>query len=193
MDLSSGNQVRSDQVSAIPGKQIIWSADDVNLVSISFSPDGSLFAVPNAMPPGTGAGIGSFTTLVTNIYKDGQLITAVPDTGVGWIDNNRLLAMDTTWLHDGYPKITGNTIYSAAGDTIATFSGNDLDASGYYAFPPLTFPTPDTVYEPGPNSLFSLTTGSLIWQGPVNYPFRGAIAGPYVVYQTGGQLNLYPY
>jgi hypothetical protein len=64
----------------------------------------------------------------------------------------------------------------------------------------------DSVYDASGNAIYSLTTGSKTWQGPIlggvgGSPFgygdlgghQGAISGSYIVYSFGNRVMLYGY
>jgi hypothetical protein len=168
------------EVTGISGSPTIWT-DSGNSTPINLSPDGTLIAVGNVLPPSAGS------NLTTNIFKNGSLVAAVSGYGEAWIDNGRLLVAN--YVQNGKePTIfTGSTIYDATGATLANIPPT---------LPPISnplFPTSDSVYDANTNAIYSLTTGLATWQGPIPLnanPKLGAVAGSAVVYESGHQVIL---
>jgi hypothetical protein len=166
------------EVTGISGSPTVWT-DSGNSTPIDLSPDGTLIAVGNVLPPSAGS------NLATNIFKNGSLVAAVSGYGEGWIDNGRLLVGN--YVQNGKePTIfTGSTIYDATGATLASVPPT---------LPPISnpiFPTSDSVYDANTNAIYSLTTGLATWQGPVpqiGNQRLGAVAGSAVVYESGHQV-----
>jgi hypothetical protein len=166
------------EVTGISGSPTVWT-DSGNSTPIELSPDGTLIAVGNVLPPSAGS------NLATNIFKNGSLVAAVSGYGEGWIDNGRLLVGN--YVQNGKePTIfTGSTIYDATGTTLASIPPT---------LPPISnpiFPTSDSVYDADTNAIYSLTTGLPTWQGPIPLnanPKLGAVAGSAVVYESGHQV-----
>ena len=162
---------------ATTGGPIIWSDTIPPLwwyePPFPLSPDGTLIAGSSGVP-------GPFST--TNIYKKGQLLTAVPGVGIGWIDDDRLLVNNYTAGEPHEIVYLNCAIYSSAGVKLATPALPDIES-----FQTLTA---DSVYSPSWNSLFSLTTGQATWTNPYAGTQLGAsaVAGPYVVFQLGSKV-----
>jgi hypothetical protein len=167
---------RSDsaEVTGISGSPVIWSSDG-GFYPIVLSPDGTLIAVSSG---------NEAASIFTNIYRNGTLVTAVPGGAQAWIDNGRLLVGAYANAPDGSgPYLTGNmTIYSPDGVVLATVSKLPEQ---------LTYPQivgSDEAYCESLNAIYSLTTGAVVWQGPIAnefVPAVGAVAGPYVVFPFG--------
>jgi hypothetical protein len=161
------------QVTAVTGGPVLWSDSQIAgaaYSSVLFSPDGTLMAVAEGpQAPGTG----------TNIYKNFTLTTAVSGWPVGWIDNSRLLA-NTYVNSDASVVYSSATIYSAAGAVLATPALPELQS--------LETVDTDSIFSPGKDSIYSLTTGQLIFGtgNVVGSPdVGGAVVGSYVVYPSG--------
>ena len=176
----SGGDFYTREVTGISGSPTVWT-DSGNSTPIDLSPDGTLIAVGNVLPPSAGS------NLTSNIFKNGSLVAAVSGYGEAWIDNGRLLVAN--YVQNGKePTIfTGSTIYDATGATLASIPPT---------LPPISnpiFPTPGSVYDANTNAIYSLTTGLATWQGPVpqiGNQRLGAVAGSAVVYESGHQVIL---
>jgi Putative Ig domain len=151
----------SRKVTDITGVTVIWSDMQASGGSpladpILISPNGTLIAEYPALNPNG-----------TSIIKNGALVTAIPGTGIGWIDDNQLLA-----------STQGNTvIYNAAGVQLSS-----------PPLPQLTSIQPVTsnsVYDATHNAIYSLATGQPIWTGSFLSSGVGAVSASYVVYESG--------
>jgi len=160
------------QVTAVTGGPVLWSDSQIaaTFSSVLFSPDATLMAVAEGLQaPGTG----------TNIYQNFTLTTAVSGWPVGWIDNSRLLT-NTYVDSEASVVYSGATIYSASGAVLATPALPELQN--------LETVNADSIYSPDRNSIYSLTTGQLIFGSGnvVGLPnVAGALVGSYVVYPVG--------
>lgn len=158
----------------------IWS-DAGSGTPILLSPDGTLIATAT-----TG---GSAATLVTNIYLNGTLVSAVAGTGEGWIDNAHLLVANYVDTQEG-AVYSGSSIVGAAGSVLSSIPGTTLPV-----IQSPRFPAPDRVYDAKTNSIYSLVTGEALWQGPVPQSADtglGAIAASMVVFEAGHQIVAAP-
>ena len=161
------------QVTAVSGGPILWSdtpTDAADADPIELSPDGTLVAVSNGSPS---------TTSATKIYKNGQLVTAVPGWVVGWIDNERVLVNNYAVV-TRFITYANATLYSATGTNLATVNLPELMS--------IQTVTSDSVYSPKLNTIFSLTTGAATWTNPNPTTGVGAVAGGYVVYASGSRI-----
>jgi hypothetical protein len=120
----------------------------------------------------------------TDILKNGTLVTAVPGVGIGWIDNSRILANRYSSTQAGM-QYAGATIYDSTGVTVSTPALPELKS--------IQTVTSDQVYDPSHNAIYSLTTGQPTWSGSFPNSGLGAIAGSYVVYESGHSLVIEPY
>ena len=118
---------------------------------------------------------------VTNIYKNGSLMAAVPGIAIGWLDNSQLLVRiyvvdpKANFLED----YSGTAIYSSSGSLIASPLLPEL-----FLVQPVD---PTSVYSPERNAIFSLTTGQTVWTTFNTAPdngshLKGAVSGQYVVF-----------
>jgi hypothetical protein len=164
------------------GNVVLESGDAVPPL---LSPDGTIAAAsnqPTSIPPG-------WCCVQANIYNNGTLTTAVSALPVGWIDDNDLLASD--WGNNGgeYPGVTNEVIYNASGAIVHTFTSSQLFPWIYPSIP--TFIPGGFVYSaygsypnlPG-NEIYSLTTGTLTFQGPPNPERMGAAGASAIVYEA---------
>ena len=173
----------SRTITNVSDGSLIWMDSGTSLSSqtpILLSPDGTLAAIATAG--------GTASTLVTNLYRNGSLIGAVQGTGEGWIDNGHLLVANFTDEREG-PVYSG---YSIVGPDGTVASSVTASAGGLVAVYLQNFPAPDRAYVPRNNSIYSLTTGQPIWQGPVPTLSQdqgvGDVAGSVVVYEAGHQV-----
>jgi hypothetical protein len=158
-------------------------------------------------PDGTLAAVTDFKTVT--IYQNGQLIGTVGGLGgaVGWIDNSHLLVNFYVWETPPPGTLPGREpsipILVYAGCNIVSPTGEVLAATLLPELNIIQPVTSDTVYQPSLNVIYSLTTGQAVWTSP--YPWDtassgsrtvgfadeeriGAISGPYVVYESDGEI-----
>jgi hypothetical protein len=165
------------QVTPTTGGPTIWSYSapfittlcSIEAGSLRLSPDGTLIAFSNLV---------SDPTSSTNIYKNGTLVGAVPGWVIGWIDNNQLLVAG--YSPNNGAQFTVFTVYSATGAKLAT-----------PALPPLTSMLPvtsDSIYSPDLNAIYSVTTGAATWTSAYPTVGLGAVAGSYIVFQSGSEI-----
>jgi hypothetical protein len=161
----------SDSVQSGQSKQcaVLTCTQDLPIL---FSPDPTLIAAANSFRYGG---------TVTNIYRNGSLVTAVPGWAAGWIDDNRLLvnSYDVRLL-----TYVGAKIVSSNGQTLAT--------------PPLPEilhvqrVTTDTIYSPDSNAIFSVTSGAMVWSSQTAARGKGAVSGGRVVFSSGAHIRAEP-
>jgi hypothetical protein len=158
----------------------IWS-DTGSSTPILLSPDATLIATATAG--------GSAASLITNIYLNGTLVSATAGTGEGWIDNAHLLVAHYVDAREG-PVYSGSSIVDAAGSVLSSIPGTSLST-----IQSPQFPASDRVYDARTNSIYSLVTGEVLWQGPVPQSADtglGAVAGSIVVFEAGHQIIAVP-
>ncbi|MBS1799782.1 MAG: putative Ig domain-containing protein [Acidobacteria bacterium] len=141
---------------------------------ISFSPDATLAAIS---PFGSGDNMsGSYTV---NVYKNGQIQTAVNGLLSGWLDNTKFL-VNTFNQFPTFMTYATAVIYDAGGNQISTSPIPQLF--------PIQSASGNQVYSPSNNIIYSLSSGSPTWTGPAPVDKNGSIAGPYVVFRAGTQV-----
>ena len=162
------------QVSAVTGGAVLWSDAQTSSqclgAPIRLSPDGTKVAVSSSISAPSG----------TNVYVNGQLVSAVPGAVVGWLDNDRILVNNYT------SNFVGVLIY--AGCAIYDFSGTKLGAPPLPEIRSLQIVSTDSVYDPGSNTIYSTTTGKALWSGAGPSTGVGAVAGSGVVFESGNQV-----
>ena len=168
----------------ISGSPVLWS--DNGSDALGLSPDGTKVAAPNISydpcgnwwPPPT-----------TDIYVNGVLSGTISGISLGWIDNDHLLADDIGWV-GGDLKVTETTIYDSTGKAIKSFP---LSSFPVLLWAGAAIDSADNiVYAPGNNTIYSLTDGSLIWQGP-DGPRGGSLVGPNVMYVYMNRIYMSAY
>lgn len=159
------------QVAPVSGGAAILSMTGPSLgFPVALSPDGTLAAICCDADTGN-----------TLIFRNGTQVASVVGEGIGWIDNDRLLATTDQ----------GDVIFSAAGTQLATVA-----LPNFQAFQTVTS---DTIYVPRLNAIYSLTTGNPTWTSPYHadgdgaHWQAGAVAGSYVVYESEGNVIATPY
>ncbi|WP_263384891.1 Ig domain-containing protein [Granulicella arctica] len=183
------------QVTPLAGTPIIWSDHPASGVyegseAMFLSPDGTLVA----------ASTGDYSaTSQTSIYKNGALVATVNGFIVGWIDNNRLLVNNFTGNNgNGTLASTGAAIFDATGNQLANLPTLPQLAppqnSGYLG----GFQTvsPNEIYSPVTYSIYSLSTGALVWTEPLLLGKTtvllnqgvSTIAGNYLVFNSGSRI-----
>lgn len=185
LDSNGGLVAYTRTITNVGDGSLIWS--DSNSASspgsdtpLLLSPDGTLAAVATDG--------GSASDLVTNLYRNGSLIGAVQGTGTGWIDNGHLLLANFTEEREG-PEYSGYSIVAPDGTVASTVAGAPGGLVVVYV---QDFPAPDRAYVSRTNSIYSLSNGQPLWQGPVAANSQdqgiGAAAGSTVVYEAGHQV-----
>jgi hypothetical protein len=149
------------------------------LTDIRLSPDGTLLATA---PSGGGL-------VTTNIYKNGALVSAVPGSLGGWLDNTRLLVNEFAYVGHGIEP-TGTTIYDSLGNKLGT-----PPILGLGVFQVVTS---DSVYLPPSyfnegNFIESLTTGTVTWASGNSSYGPGAVGGSQIVFASGNLVLAQPF
>ncbi len=190
---SSGITGYSRIVTDLTNDATIWADAGVAYefsTPILLSPDGTLIAIAS---DGNSSSAASF---VTNIYRDGVLNGAAAGTGQGWSDNGHLLVLNWT---DGFmgegPDYSGSSLVDPTGVVLSTIPLTAMpEILGCFQSPTNQcpqFPVQDRVYDPRTNSMYSLRTGALLWQVPLQVSEDvgvGAVAGSTVVFEAGHQV-----
>jgi hypothetical protein len=160
------------QAAPTAGGSTIWSDPNPDQDGIKLSPDGTLIAVS--------AGAASPTS-TTNIYKNGVLVTAVSGFAIGWIDNNQLLINNYVYApHTVTPTYSGASIYDATGALLSTPTLPEL-----FAIQPVTS---TSIYSPTLNTIFSLPSGSTLYNSGTPLTGPAAVAGSNVVFASGSRI-----
>jgi hypothetical protein len=176
------------EITPVSGSPTILSLTPSPSPSVLLSPDGTLAALNIVTVQTSMTGAYATWTFAVPIYQNGNLIATLGDVAVGWIDNGRLLVNHYTkrnYFNPDPPVYSGCSIVSPSGVVLATPALPEL-----HSIQPIDS---DTVYEPGQNTIYSLTTGLATWRSP--YPPSdasgrsiGAVSGSYVVYPAGGYV-----
>jgi hypothetical protein len=126
--------------------------------------------------------------LTTQIYKDGQLVSAVPYDAAGWIDDNRFLTHEFIGKPGGALYVTSR-IYDASAMLLGqvTLAGpirvdRAVDSNRVYSL------------DAAGGQIFNLTTGAVEWNPapfvvcPSSQPPAGSVAANRVVYARCHQI-----
>jgi hypothetical protein len=182
------------QAIAIPGGNTHWcdsSSASSNVGQLQLSPDGTLVA---EAPPSPNHSVFIMGNVVTTIYRNGTLATAIPGWVVGWIDNNTLLVNNYAWggmaLEDEY---TGAALYDSTGKMLSSVPG----LPHLYFFQALSS---TSIYSAENNAIYSLVTGTATWKSGTSDGAGcraggncGAVAGSEVVFAIGHLVIAEPY
>jgi hypothetical protein len=186
------------EITPVSGSPTILSQTPLPTPSVLLSPDGTLAAQSSVSAATQPITLQITPHVLVLVYQNGQPLGAIQGVAVGWIDNGRLLVNQYTNTGGPYAislVYSGCTIVSPTGTVLASPPLPEL-----HRIQPVTS---DTVYEPGQNVIYSLTTGQAVWTSP--YPQSsakagtiwagfadeerlGAVSGPYVVYPSEGQV-----
>jgi hypothetical protein len=176
------------QVTGLSGSPVIWSDSGV-CGPLVLSPDGTNIAAANEYDTSIPS-----SQPITNLWTNGALVTAIDAFPEGWIDDTHLLASNYAlgYFEDSEQYVyTGSTIYDPSGNVIAT-----LPASSFPSIANPQFTANGLAYDPIGNTVYSLSTGAPIWNGPPSPSSvipNGALAGSNVVYVLGHQVFIAPY
>jgi hypothetical protein len=139
---------------------------------------------------------------MTWIYKNGVPVAEVEGTAEGWIDNNHLLAATFEFLpYGGGYAFNGSAIYDATGALVKTILNyaipQFIDPYAGYPIHRPQFPSADSVYDSQGNTIYSLTTALVTWQGsPTSSFFRapvnGQVTGSIVIFERNQQVQVVP-
>jgi hypothetical protein len=148
---------------------------------------GNPVAALQLSPDGTGVAEveGSGSAATTSIYSNGKLATALTATVLCWLDNSELLGEVTV---NGVKAETyqGAYIYSSTGTVISPIPTLPQIPSAQMI--PSSSTTPATsIYAAAFNSVYSLSTGSVIWTSgsPMSVGnATGAVSGSYIVFES---------
>jgi hypothetical protein len=166
------------EITPVSGSPIIWSGTSPGYAgNILLSPDGTLAAINQSTD-----GQVPYPVQTVTIYQNGQQTATLSGVAIGWIDNGRLLVNSYGLVPPVVMRLsyTGCAIYSPTGTVLASPTLPEL-----LSIQPVTS---DTVYAPGQNAIYSLTTGQTTWTNPYSAGTGGAIAGPYVVFESEGRV-----
>jgi hypothetical protein len=175
---SLGVGVFSRQVMPVSGGPVIWSETDssiggLDFLSVQLSPDGSLIAAPeNPLD----------ARAVTNVFRNGTLVTAVPGFALGWLDDSRLLVK--RWQNNTNPVYAASFIHDVGGAVVGSPTLPDLRY--------IQRVDADSFYSRDKNTIYFASTGAVRWSSP-NGVLAGAVAGPYVVFARDHTVRAEPY
>jgi hypothetical protein len=116
----------------------------------------------------------------TEVWLDGQLVTAVPGRVAGWVSGDRLITRNLERSDDdNYWIYHGSTLRDSTGASIVNVPGlpnvSDFQLVGEAS-----------VYSATTNALYTILTGAIEWQGPSST--RGAVVGDRFVYLYKGRV-----
>ena len=180
------------QVYTLPGANLIYSSPSGAVTSFSLNSSGSILAwLGNVIDLSTQTSI--FTTVIsnpirlspdgtliaitqnatTNIYLNGTLVTAVPGSAVGWLDNTHLLIELGTGS-----SYSSSVIVNQTGVTVNTPTPHDFED-------PVQILGLDSIYDVSKNTIFSVSTGTPTWTSETTSIGLGAVATSSVVFVSG--------
>jgi hypothetical protein len=156
------------------------------ITNIQLSPDGTLIADSNDT--------NGSTTPLTNVYKNGTLVTTLPGYAAGWLSNGELLV-------DNYAELDGNIGLSPTGTTIYDASGNQVSTPPLLGMDPfqLVPGSSTSLYDNYLNTIVSLTSGNTTWASGDPYSNAGldarsgGVTGTQVVFISNNLILAQPY
>ena len=157
-----------------------WCDTSAGIVQVQISPNGTLIAAATAIPGIPGS------TVSTSIYSNATISTAIPSAyTLAWLDNSTLLV--NTYLTGTGTQPTaynGAAVFSSAGVQQTAVPLPELDM--------VQVLSPQSIYSPHPNGIFSLPSGAETWTSasPLslstgNVPYTGAVSGSEVIFPSG--------
>ena len=160
---------------------------------IRLSPDGSLVITSQeGEPPGAINGVQP--TVVSNLWHNGTLVTALPGLPVGWLDDNRVVVNQFVYQTSSVSYTC--VLYDATG----TPTGAPCALpEALLRFQPISS---DLVYNPDANQILSVSTGKVNWvsadpwsnsSGNPYYAAAGAVAGTNIIFVSGTGVVAQPY
>jgi hypothetical protein len=202
--LSETGAILGESVTAAPNGcsvEVIATAGGAPILCASsgllagLSPDGALVAVSSLAPCGTTTQ--PLSSIATNIYNNGSLVTAAAGSAAGWLDNNRFVV--NTYAYQGPGGMAG---ILPNGAVIFNASGNQMAAVPSLqcvdAFQVVSSST-NSVYDPTLNQIESLTSGAVSWKsGDSNTvggssATRAGVTGSQVIFASGNLVLAQPY
>jgi hypothetical protein len=166
------------QVISVPSGATILCSD---FPIVQLSPDGTLTAATYTN--------GGNSSPLTNVYKNGTLVTTLPGFAPGWLSNDQLLVDD----YDNNLVASGTTIYDASGNQVST---PPLVTIGPFQLVP---GSSTLLYDTANNTIASLTTGSTTWASgdPLSYGGvfggTGGVTGTQVIFISNNMVLAQPY
>jgi hypothetical protein len=149
---------------------------------IRLSPDGTSWTTSGARD----------STGTTTLYHGGAQVTVIPGWAQAWLSNDKLLQIDYTSGHVIYlQSYLGAQLFNAAG---ASLGAAPLPAA-FVQYPDVQVLGADALYQPGSNSIWTVSTGTQSWIGPAPLPLtqaNGAVAGNEVVFLLNSELLMQP-
>jgi hypothetical protein len=172
------------EVIAVTGGTPVWCGDG----AAEISPDGTLIAASGPSWPGG----------TSTIYTNGAVTTAVNGAAVGWLDNTRLLVNE---FAEAGSRVNGAAY---AGADIFSSSGTELASAPIPQIQNFQVVSGDSIYSPQTNTIFSVTTGALIWASAdascISYNTAcgvsigaGAVTDSQVIFSSGALVLAQPY
>jgi hypothetical protein len=150
---------------------------------IRLSPDGTSWTTSGARD----------STGTTTLYHGGAQVTVIPGWAQAWLSNDKLLQIDYTSGHAIYlQSYLGAQLFNASG---ASLGVAPLPAA-FAQYPDVQVLGADSLYQPGSNSIWTVSTGTQSWVGPAPLPLTqayGAVAGNEVVFLLNSELLMQPH
>jgi hypothetical protein len=180
--LQSGSQGELDNAAT---GAVLWSAP-VPGAPIRLSPDGTSWTTSGARD----------STGTTTLFHNGTQVSLVQGWAQAWLTNDRLLLLEFGSLHTNNAVYLDARLYDSSGASLGVVplpAAFALPFVQYY--PDVQVLGADSLYQPGSNSIWTVSTGTQSWVGPVPSPYvqAGAVAGSDVVFLQNSQLLIQPH
>lgn len=175
-------------ISLPAGTTILCDNSTPTVGDIQLSPDGTLIADSNTLEQTEDQ-----SEPITNLYKNGTLVTILPGYAAGWLSNSQVLL-------DNFGS-DGNIDVTSTGTTIYDASGNQVSRPPLLGIDPFQLvPGSSTaLYDPTTNTIVSLSSGSTTWASgdpetnvtAISRP--GGVTNTQVVFTSNNLILAQPY
>lgn len=163
------------EVIAIPSGSVVWSVSTAGQEAV-VSPDGSRIAAAGDS--------GRCACTSTDLYLDAAFVTSLYGIPAAWLDDDRVLINKFVTVN-ARPVLDGVYVFDGA--------GQQLQLTQLPEIWPAKVVSPTTIYSPNHNTIYSLTTGQILWEGPMHWAIDGDIAGTRVIYFLGNTIRAESY
>jgi hypothetical protein len=158
------------------GANVMWSGTRVSN-PVLLATDGSKYTLNT---------YNLYTDCSVNIYVNNLITTAAPLNGcaVGWVDTSHVLVDNYVFTLGSGVSYSNALLYDSSGNLVATLpvpAGTILPINS------------SSFYMPSTNSVYSASTGAVVWTCTLTSNGLGAVSGSDIVYVSGHRVIAEPY